>query len=66
MASRSELITHTKMLIAIKDRIAELKKQGKTLTQIQAAHPAKEWEVSHNWDFINNEKLVESIYQSLP
>lgn len=66
VANRSELLTHTKMLITIKDRIAKLKKQGKTLAQIQTAHPAKEWEASHNWDFINNEKLVESIYQSLP
>ena len=65
IASKSELITHTKMLTTIKNRVAKLKKKGKTLAQIQASRPAKEWENSHNWNFINSEKLVESIYQSL-
>lgn len=65
LASRSELITHTKMLNTIRNRVAKQKHQGKTLAQIQASRPAKEWENSHNWNFINSEKLVESIYQSL-
>lgn len=65
-ATKAEIIKHTQMLTTIKDRIAKLKGAGKTLAQIQAARPAKEWEKSHNWDFINHEKLVESIYQSLP
>lgn len=66
IASKAELAVHIKMLATIKERVADLKKQGKTLAQIQAARPAKEWEASHNWNFINHEKLVESVYQSLP
>lgn len=66
LATRASLQEHIKMLTTIKDRVAELKKAGKTLADIQATHPAKEWEATHNWNFINNEKLVEAVYQSLP
>lgn len=66
VASKAEVQKHTAMLTTIRDRIAKLKQQGKTLAQIQASRPAKEWEKSHNWNFINHEKLVESVYQSLP
>lgn len=66
VANKAELAGHIKMLTTIKTRVAELKKQGKTLAEIQTARPAKEWEASHNWNFINHEKLVEAVYQSLP
>lgn len=66
VASKAELAVHITMLETIKQRVAELKAQNKSLTEIQAAHPAKEWEASHNWNFINHEKLVESVYRSLP
>lgn len=65
LASRNEVIKHTEMLTTIKKRIEEQKNQGKTLAEIQASHPAQEWESSHNWNFINHEKLVEAIYRSL-
>lgn len=66
VANRAEVARHTQMLETIKQRVAGFKREGKALAQIQAARPAKEWEKSHNWNFINHEKLVESIYQSLP
>ncbi|MFA9500194.1 MBL fold metallo-hydrolase [Mannheimia sp. E30BD] len=66
VASKAELQAHIQMLSTIKDRVATLKKAGKSLADIQASHPAKEWEASHNWNFINHTKLVESVYQSLP
>lgn len=66
LATRSSLQEHIQMLTTIKERVENLKKQGKTLAEIQAVRPAKEWETSHNWNFINHEKLVEAVYQSLP
>lgn len=66
VASKAEVAKHTAMVTTIKERVAKLKGAGKTLAQIQAAHPAKEWEASHDWDFINHEKLVDAVYQSLP
>lgn len=66
VAKKAELAEHINMLTTIKTRVAELKKSGKILDEIQSTHPAKEWEASHNWNFINHEKLVEAVYQSLP
>lgn len=65
VAAKAEVERHTAMLTTIKERVARLKGEGKTLAQIQATRPAKEWESSHDWDFINHTKLVESVYQSL-
>lgn len=66
VANKAELTKHIEMLTTIKERVAKLKKAGKTLAEIQTARPAKEWEAGHNWNFINHEKLVEAVYQSLP
>lgn len=42
VANKAELTKHIKMLTIIKERVAGLKKAGKTLAEIQATHPAKE------------------------
>lgn len=65
LANKDEVVKHTRMLTTIKNRIAGQKRQGRTLAQIQASRPAKEWEATHNWNFINHEKLVEAVYNSL-
>lgn len=65
VTDRKGLEAYLNMLVTVRDRVRKLKAQGRTLAQIQAAKPAREWESTHNWAFINAEKFTESVYNSL-
>jgi hypothetical protein len=45
--------------------IADLIKQGKTLEQIKAAHPAKPYETEYGTQEASTSAFVEAVYRSL-
>jgi hypothetical protein len=53
------------MVVVVRDVIADLIKQGKTLEQIKAAHPAKPYETEYGTQEGSTSAFVEAVYRSL-
>lgn len=65
LSNRAELAQYGKMLTTLRDRVAALKSQGKSLEQAIAAKPTAEYDAALGGKFISPELLVQLIYRSL-
>ena len=65
LSNRVELLAYKTMLVGFRDRIAELKKQGKTLAEVQAEKPTAKFDEPLGGIFIKPDQLVEFIYETL-
>jgi len=65
LSNRAELARYGEMLITLRDRVAALKTQGKTLAQAIAANPSAEYDAALGGQFISAPLLVGLIYRSL-
>ena len=65
LSNRAELKRYGEMLVVLRDRIAALKAQGKSLQQAIQAKPSAEYDAALGGKFISPELLVELIYRSL-
>ena len=65
LMTKADLAAWRDMLVKIRDRIAALAAQKKTLAEIQAAKPTAEFDVKHE-GMVKPDMLVETIYKSLP
>ena len=60
-----DVVDYRDMVVVVRDVIEDLIKQGKTLDQIKAAHPAKPYETEFGTQEGSTSAFVESIYKSL-
>jgi glyoxylase-like metal-dependent hydrolase (beta-lactamase superfamily II) len=60
LATKKDLIEYRNMLKTIRDRVAGLRKQGKTLKEIIAANPTKEFTAA-----FERSVFIETVYDSL-
>lgn len=65
LGNRASLLAYRNMLKTVRDRIAALMAQGKTLKEIQAAGVSKEYDAKWSWNFITTERFITEIYSSL-
>lgn len=65
LSNRAELKRYGEMLVVLRDRIAALKAQGKSLQQAIQAKPSAEYDAALGGKFVSPELLVELIYRSL-
>lgn len=65
MATKLELTSNRAMIQTVRDRVAALVADGKSLEEVLAAAPSAEYDEAYNWRFINATKFVTSIYRSL-
>jgi glyoxylase-like metal-dependent hydrolase (beta-lactamase superfamily II) len=65
LSNRAELKRYGEMLVLLRDRIAALKAQGKSLQQAIEAKPSAEYDAALGGKFISPELLVELIYRSV-
>ncbi len=65
LGDRASLQAYRDVVKTVRDRVAALIEQGKTLAEIQAAAPSKEFDAKWGWDFIPPARFVEEIYRSL-
>jgi cyclase len=63
--SRADLVAFRDMLKAIRDRVAPLVKAGKTLAEVNAAQPTKEFDAKWGGGFLKPEQFVGMVYGSL-
>ncbi len=65
ISNKEKLQGYRKMLAAIRERVARLLKDGKTLEEILAEKPAQEYDEAMGQGFMNSERFVEIVYNSL-
>jgi glyoxylase-like metal-dependent hydrolase (beta-lactamase superfamily II) len=65
ISDRAGLTRWRDLLRTIRDRIAKLVAEKKTLAEVIAAHPTAEFDVERKGDFIKPDALVTAIYEDL-
>jgi cyclase len=65
LADRGALKAFREVVATVRDRIAEAVKQGKSLQEVQAAAPSKEFDATWGNGFIKGEQFVALVYASL-
>jgi len=65
LCQQLDVVDYRDMVVVVRDVIANLIKQGKTLDQIKAASPAKPYETEYGRQEGVTSAFVESIYKSL-
>ena len=60
-----DVVNYRDMVVIVRDNVADLIKQGKTLSEIQEASPAKPFETEYGTQPGVTAQFVESIYKSL-
>ena len=65
LSEQMEVVDYRDMVVLIRDVIADLIKQGKTLDQIKAARPALPYETRYGTEPGVTNSFIESIYKSL-
>jgi len=65
LAGRAELESYHGFLTEIRDRIAKMIDEGKSLEAIVAAKPTSEWDAEWGGGFIRPQALVETVHRSL-
>jgi cyclase len=65
LCQQLDVVDYRDMVVVVRDVIADLIKQGKTLDQIKAASPARPYETEYGTQEGVTNTFVESIYKSL-
>jgi cyclase len=65
LCQQLDVVDYRDMVVVVRDVIAALIKQGKTLDQIKAAHPAKPYETEYGTQEGSASAFVEAVYKSL-
>jgi cyclase len=65
LSEQMEMVDYRDMVVQIRDVIADLMKQGKTLDQIKAARPCLAYETRYGREPGVTNSFIESIYKSL-
>ncbi len=65
IANKSQLIEYRDMLVTIRDRVAALKGDGKSLDEIVAAKPTSAYDAKWGGFFINGEFFTKLIYKGV-
>jgi hypothetical protein len=65
VSEQMEVVDYRDMVVLIRDNVADLIKQGKTLDQIKAARPALPYETRYGTQAGVTSAFIESIYKSL-
>ncbi|HXD76003.1 MAG TPA: hypothetical protein VN628_19800 [Vicinamibacterales bacterium] len=65
LCEQMEIVDYRDMVVLVRDVVAELAKQGKTLDEIKAAKPAQPYETRYGVQAGATNAFIESIYKTL-
>ncbi len=65
LSTKKDLTSYRDMLKTIRSRVAPLVTSGKTLDEVKASRPTKEWDETLGKGFINGDQFTEFVYRSL-
>jgi hypothetical protein len=60
-----EVVDYRDMVVVVRDVVADMIKQDKTLAQIKAASPTKPFDTQYGREPGSSDAFIESIYKSL-
>jgi glyoxylase-like metal-dependent hydrolase (beta-lactamase superfamily II) len=65
VGGKSEMIEYRDMLSTIRDRVAALKAEGKSLNEVVAAKPTADYDAKWGWPFISGEFFTRLVYEGV-
>ncbi len=65
LCDEADVVEFRDMVTIIRDRVQDLIKQGKTLEQVKAAKPSRDYDTQYVQGFLTSDAFVEAIYRSL-
>ncbi len=65
LSNRAEMIAYRDMLVAVRDKVARLVAQKKTLAQTLAAKPSAAWDAKWGAGFMKPDGFVTAVYESI-
>jgi len=65
LATKKDLASYHDMLKEVRSRIHSQVTAGKSLDEVKAQHPTKDWDETLGKGFINGDRLTETVYRSL-
>ena len=65
MADWDDVVSNRAMIQTVRDRVAAMIADGKSLEEVLSAAPAAEYGEAYTWAFINAAKFVTAVYRSL-
>jgi hypothetical protein len=65
VGGKTEMIEYRDVLTAIRERVAMLKKEGKSLNEIVAAKPTAAYDAKWGRGFVNGELFTKLVYKGL-
>jgi glyoxylase-like metal-dependent hydrolase (beta-lactamase superfamily II) len=65
IGGKSEMIEYRDMLSTIRDRVAALKGEGKSLNEVVAAKPTADYDAKWGWPFIGGEFFTRLVYEGV-
>jgi glyoxylase-like metal-dependent hydrolase (beta-lactamase superfamily II) len=65
VGGKSEMIEYRDMLSTIRDRVAALKGEGKSLNEVVAANPTADYDAKWGWPFISGEFFTRLVYEGV-
>lgn len=66
MGDREDVRAYADMLKTVRSRVAAEKRQGRTLAQVQATRPTREWDGEREGGFVSAADFVAVVYAGLP
>ncbi len=67
LCEEADVVEYRDMVTIIRDRVQDLIKQGKTLEQVKAAKPSRDYDTQYaaEGSFVTPDAFVEAVYKSL-
>jgi cyclase len=65
LSTPAELRSYRDMLVAVRDRVREMVRGGRTLEEVKAARPTAAFDAKWGKGFITPERFVETVYRSV-
>lgn len=65
LSDRAGMMANRDMIQTVRDRVAAMIAEGKSMDEIVAAAPSAEFDEDYTWSFIGPERFVRSVYNSL-
>jgi glyoxylase-like metal-dependent hydrolase (beta-lactamase superfamily II) len=65
VGGKTEMIEYRDVLVAIRDRVAALKEQGKSLNETVTAKPTAAYDAKWGWPFISGEFFTRLVYEGV-
>ena len=65
LCDQADVVEVRDMLTIIRDRVADLMEKGKTLDEVKAARPTRDYDRRYSTSSWTGEMLTEAVYRSL-